>query len=436
MSQPGPPPPGVSLIDRFIPSQVLSGDPDLVHRTRLGLAFAWVAAALFLFGVVTQTMAGNTAAAVVDFGCTLALIASSLAVKRTGRIVPVAHVALTLIFVTVIGLAVEVRGPGLSGATLMLMVIPLFATLICGPRHGVVWLGISLTSGLTLGLLGHAGVIANRLSAPIRLFNDHVVLLIFTLVLFAVARVYERRKDQAMQHISELESQRRLAELGQLRAHAATQLAKVEQFASLGRVAAAAAHEINNPLAYVISSIEFARQNRKPEDEAEVLSALSEAAEGAERINRIVRDLAAPLRPANDSVTRVVVKEWVHTAIDLAKPHTRGHARVQTRYAEVPMAMANAPRLTQVLLSLILNACQALPEGRSPEPEIDIEVRPEGACVCIEISHKSEQGPRGVDGGLAVILGAAVVSSFEGNLTFETTGGRTVALLRLQTSIG
>ena len=104
------------MIDRFIPSQVLSGEPDLVHRTRLGLAFAWVSAALFLLGVVTQTVAENTAAAVADFGCTLALIPSTLAVKRTGRIVPVAHVALTLIFVTVIGLAVEVRGPGLTSS--------------------------------------------------------------------------------------------------------------------------------------------------------------------------------------------------------------------------------------------------------------------------------------------------------------------------------
>ena len=116
-----------------------------MHRTRLGRAFAWVSAALFLFGMVT--------------------------------------------------------------------LIPLFATLICGPRHGGVWLTISLASGLALGLLGRAGLIANRLSPSIQLLNDHVVLSIFTLVLFAVGRVFENRKEQALRHISELERQRRLARL-------------------------------------------------------------------------------------------------------------------------------------------------------------------------------------------------------------------------------
>lgn len=121
----------------------------------------------------------------------------------------------------------------------MVTLIPLFATLICGPRHGGVWLTISLASGLALGLLGRAGLITDRLSPSIRLFSDHVVLISFTLVLFAVGRV---------------------------------------------------------------------------------------AAEGAERINRIVRDLGASLRPANDSVTRVLITESLHAAIELAEPRTAHRA--------------------------------------------------------------------------------------------------------------
>lgn len=411
----------------------LSGPADLSRRAGLGAAFAWVVSGFFLIAGLSQALEGNFAGALLDLFCVCVTGVSPFLIKRTGRLHLITHVVLALICLGVIALSVLVRGPGLSGATLMLAVLPLVATLLLGVRAGGSWVLISSATGLTLGVLGVKGLIVDHLAGPLHLFNDHLVLLIFTVALFAVAAVFERRKDEALIQIFELEAQRRGAELEALRAQAEAQLAQAEQFASLGRIAAATAHEVNNPLAYLLANLSFVATNVKSVDDPDVHEALRDAREGAQRIQRIVSDMSAIARPSDDVVSPVAVSDALATALSLANAHTSRRARVRTTLAEVPSVTANEAKLTQVLFNLVLNATSGLPEGKPDEHEIAIELSADQERVLLEI-HDSGAGAsaRGLsEVSLAVVLGEAVVRSFGGSLSLESTPGRSIARLSL-----
>lgn len=91
--------------------------------------------------------------------------------------------------------------------------------------------------------------------------------------------------------------------------HEAEQRAQADRLTSLGRLAAGIAHEINNPLAYVLGSLEFVerafRQAQEPGGDPlrdrSIVDALANAREGAERVRLIVRDLMAFARPVSES---------------------------------------------------------------------------------------------------------------------------------------
>ncbi|MDP1829595.1 MAG: histidine kinase dimerization/phospho-acceptor domain-containing protein [Archangium sp.] len=419
------------MIDRFVPPEVLAGPADAALRARLAVAFAWVSAGFFLIAGASQARADNDGAALLDAFLAMVTMASPVVVRRTGRVALVTHVVLALVSFAVITLAVLVRGAGMSGATVMLAVIPLFATLVVGVRSGAVWLVLSLLAGIGLGVLGQQGLIVDQLTSPVRLLNDHFVLVLFTGVLFAVATVFELRKDDALRQISNLEEERRRAELSEAHAQAASQLAQAEQLASLGRIAGAAAHEINNPLAYIIGNLNFVA---KTVTDPEARAALQEALEGAHRIQALASGMSAIARPGQDPIGSVVVADVLAVAINLAEPHTASRARVVTKVAPVPPVSANEARLTQVLLSLLLNAAQAQPEGDAAQHEISVEVSGNETQVVVEIVDTGKAGSArgfGEGGSLAVILGEAVVRSFGGSLALESVTGRTMARLTL-----
>ena len=425
---------GRSLIDRFVPPGLLNGTADAALRARLAVALAWIAGAFFVVAGVTQARADNDGAALLDAFCAVVTLVSPLVLRRTGRVAALTHVVLALVFCAVLTLAVLVRGAGLSGATVMLAVVPLFATLVVSLRSGAVWLVLSLVAGLALGVLGHQGLIVDRLAPQARLFNDHFVLAAFTAVLFVVAAVFEVRKNDALQRISELEAQRRLAELSEAHTQAASQLARAEQLASLGRIAGAAAHEINNPLAYIIGNLNFAAS--EPLD-GDVRAALVEALEGAQQIQSLVSGMSAVASPQPAPLGSVVVSEALAVALSLAEPRTASRACLVTKVAAVPRVAANEARLTQVLLSLLTTAAQALPEGEATKHEISVTVSGSDGTVVVEIADTGKGGAMrgfGEGGSLAVILNEAVVRSFGGSLTLDSSPGRTVARLTLVAS--
>ncbi|MCP3141158.1 hybrid sensor histidine kinase/response regulator [Pyxidicoccus xibeiensis] len=162
---------------------------------------------------------------------------------------------------------------------------------------------------------------------------------------------------------------------------------------SLGIVAAGLAHEINNPLAYTTGNLEYLKQ-RLPcphtsggglTDECQQV--LSEALEGASRIRRIVADLGSLSLRDGEEEEPVDLRAVVESTLRMAANQLRHRAPVVREYGDaLPPVRGSTTKLGQVVLNLVLNAAQAIPEGRYSEHRITVALRAEGDGVLMALS--------------------------------------------------
>jgi len=171
-------------------------------------------------------------------------------------------------------------------------------------------------------------------------------------------------------------------------------LAVADRMASLGTLAAGVAHEINNPLAYVIGNLEFARRELarvrragEPVSVAisDVEAALVDSLEGAERVRLIVRDLKSLSRASDDARAPVDLRRVVDLACSMVVHEALQRAQLVREYGGVAVVVANEGRLTQVLVNLLVNAAQAIPEGNVQGNEIRVTVAAEGEEALVEV---------------------------------------------------
>jgi CheY-like chemotaxis protein len=161
---------------------------------------------------------------------------------------------------------------------------------------------------------------------------------------------------------------------------AQTQLLVSDRMASLGMLAAGVAHEINNPLAAVLANLEMAiadlsdlaRVHGSQIDLHELPEELRDARDAAERVRHIVRDLKIFSRSDEEARGAVDVERVLESSIRMVWNEVRHRARLVKAFTPVPRVFANEARLGQVFLNLIVNASQAILEGRAPENEIRV----------------------------------------------------------------
>jgi PAS domain S-box-containing protein len=210
------------------------------------------------------------------------------------------------------------------------------------------------------------------------------------------------------------------------------QLLVAERMASVGMLAAGVAHEINNPLASVIANLDYALGELEiPSfDPEELREALKEAREASERVRQIVRDLK--IVSTSDDVERrgpVDVQRVLESSLRMAFNEIRHRARLVKDYGNVPPVLANDSRLGQVFLNLIINAAQAIPEGRAEGNEVRITTRMFEGKVAVEV--------RDTGGGIAP---AAMKNLFTPFFTTKAIGqGTGIGLSichRIVTSLG
>jgi two-component system, cell cycle sensor histidine kinase and response regulator CckA len=192
-----------------------------------------------------------------------------------------------------------------------------------------------------------------------------------------------------------------------------SQLMVSDRMASVGTLAAGVAHEINNPLAAVMANLDYIAEivaqlggnNRSDMTPAmretwtrdEIKAPLDDAREAAERVRFIVRDLKMFSRsPTEEMKGAVNVQAVMESTLRMAWNEVRHRARLVKNYGNVPDVDANEARLGQVFLNLIVNAAQAIPEGRVENNEIRVTTRLEGKRVVIEVADTGPGIPPGI----------------------------------------
>lgn len=191
-----------------------------------------------------------------------------------------------------------------------------------------------------------------------------------------------------------------LSELRQVQA----QLMQADRLASVGTLAAGVAHEINNPLAYLVAAIEFIGEELNASQASglapkrmELERAVAEAREGAARVRHIVRDLKTFSRVDAEHRTRVALDQVIESSLRMLSNEIRHRARVVKVYGNAPRVLANEARLGQVFLNILLNAAQAIPEGHCQENEIRVEIRSdERGWAVVDVSDTGSGVPAAV----------------------------------------
>jgi PAS domain S-box-containing protein len=147
-------------------------------------------------------------------------------------------------------------------------------------------------------------------------------------------------------------------------------LARADRLATMGRLAAAVAHEINNPLTFVTANLGLAierllagPESRDAVQRTELLALIGDAQRGAARVREIVSDLGAFSRDGDGAPEPVDLERVVRDACGVAQHEIKHRAQLELRLAPVPPVRGTEARLGQVVLNLLVNAAQAIAEG-------------------------------------------------------------------------
>jgi PAS domain S-box-containing protein len=220
-----------------------------------------------------------------------------------------------------------------------------------------------------------------------------------------------------------------------------------DRMVSVGTLAAGIAHEINNPLAYVIANLSFIQE--EVEELGPILSAakskglrelIAQAEDGAERVRVIIRDLKSFSRVDSADDGPVEIQRVLDSAINMAWNEIRHRAQLQKRCAAVPAVRGSEARLGQVFLNLLVNAAQAIPVGHASDNQITLTVQQRGEQVIVELSDTgagipSDVLPRifdpffttkpvGVGTGLGLSICHSIVAACGGEISVESAEGK------------
>jgi len=228
---------------------------------------------------------------------------------------------------------------------------------------------------------------------------------------------------------------------------AQAQLHLSDRLTAMGTVTAGIAHEINNPLAFIIANLSFVSEElallggSKPDPHLEEIHrALAASRCGAERVKAIVRDLRAFSRSTDKQRAPLALPRVVEAAVGLIRNELRHSARVELHFDPTPAVDANEGRLVQLFLNLLQNAAQAIPPGAADSNSIRIatgtdrlgnafvSIKDSGAGIAPEnLSRVFEPffttKPVGVGTGLGLSICQKIVSSMGGRIDVSSEPG-------------
>ncbi len=231
-----------------------------------------------------------------------------------------------------------------------------------------------------------------------------------------------------------------------------SRLLQADRMAALGALAARVGHEMNSPLAYLMANLSFAREeisrlmealrSGKAEgaldDFSEVIDALGESREGADRLRIIVQNLHLMVREPPAHRAWVDVRQVLEASLTLLHNELRHRARLERDLQQVPLVEADEAKLGQVFHNLMLNAVQAMSGGdaarnvlrvvtrTTPAGEVLVEVHDTGEGIKPEVMARIFEpffSTRPGSMGMGLPVCHAIVTSLGGTLRVESQPG-------------
>jgi signal transduction histidine kinase len=195
---------------------------------------------------------------------------------------------------------------------------------------------------------------------------------------------------------------------------ATKRLMQAEKLASLGEMAAGVAHEINNPVGYVSSNLTTLQKyltvyeevlDAPQTDEAamaalkkkvnfafirnDVRNLVNETQEGVERVKTIIKDLKDYAR-TNTSASYLPsdIHVGLKSTLNIANNQIKNRATIQLDLGNLPLVECAPSQINQVLLNLIVNAAQSIPDEK--EGVITVRTSTDDISVFIEVEDNGQ----------------------------------------------
>jgi signal transduction histidine kinase len=248
-----------------------------------------------------------------------------------------------------------------------------------------------------------------------------------------------KRTASLSERTAELEQA--LAELKQ----AQKQVVQQERFRAFGEMAGGVAHDFNNVLMCVIGYTDLLLNDptimQEPETVEKFLRTMNSAGHDASRIVGRLRDFYRP-REENEILTSIDLNKLFEDVVSLTQPKWKAQAlasgrviNIRTDFARAPLAHCNPAEMREVVVNLIFNAVDAMPDGGS----ITLRTRVVGGTVSLGVSDSgtgmteetrlrcmepfySTKGESGTGLGLSTVFG--IVKRHEGTVEIESEVSR------------
>jgi signal transduction histidine kinase len=141
------------------------------------------------------------------------------------------------------------------------------------------------------------------------------------------------------------------------------ELIRTEKLASIGRFAAGVAHEVGNPLGAILGYTSILQKEGM--DRVESKDYLNRIEKEIERINRIVHELLDFARPSKFEIKDLEINKVIESTLSLLS-YQKNFKNIETQLdmqSDLPLIKGDESQLSQVLINIILNAVDAMPNG-------------------------------------------------------------------------